>query len=81
MTTSSAEDQTATPAAITSARRTPPKRKARQLAKHLRDERPDYAYLKAVFRALRDELHVQVPREPATPRCCCRSRLLVMAAE
>ena len=23
-------------------RRTPPKRKARQLAKHLRDERPDY---------------------------------------
>jgi hypothetical protein len=34
-------------------RRTPPKRKARQLAKHLRDERPDYTYLKAVFRALR----------------------------
>ncbi len=47
-------------------RRIPPKRKARQLAKHLRDERPDYAYLKAVFRALRDELDVQVEREPKT---------------
>ncbi len=49
-----------------STRRTPPKRKARQLAKHPRDERPDYAYLKAVFRALRDELDVQVQREPKT---------------
>ncbi|MGH3495475.1 MAG: tyrosine-type recombinase/integrase, partial [Sciscionella sp.] len=47
-------------------RRTPAKRKARQLAKHLRDERPDYAYLKAVFRALREELDVQVQREPKT---------------
>ena len=47
-------------------RRTPPKRKARQLAKHLRDERPDYAYLKAVFRALRDELDVDVQRQPKT---------------
>lgn len=45
-------------------RRTPPKRKARQLAKHLREERPDYAYLKAVFAALRVELDVQVEREP-----------------
>ncbi len=44
--------------------RTPPKRKARQLAKYLRDERPDYAYLKAVFRALRDELAVDVARQP-----------------
>ncbi|MGH9068261.1 MAG: tyrosine-type recombinase/integrase [Acidimicrobiales bacterium] len=46
------------------AARTPPKRKARQLAKHLREEHPDYAYLKAVFRALRDELDVEVQREP-----------------
>ena len=30
-------------------KRTPPKRKARELAKHLRGEHPDYAYLKAVF--------------------------------
>jgi integrase len=55
-----------TTAPATGQRRTPPKRKARQLAKHLRDERPDYAYLKAVFRALRDELDVQVEREPKT---------------
>lgn len=51
--------------------RTPPKQKARELAKHLRGERPDYAYLKAVFRALRDELGVTVPgpsrRLPDTP--------------
>jgi integrase/recombinase XerD len=46
--------------------RTPPKRKARQLAKHLRAERPDYAYLKAVFRALREELGVEVARQPKT---------------
>ena len=26
--------------------RTPPKQKAHELARHLRDERPDYAYLK-----------------------------------
>ena len=45
-------------------RRTPPKRKARQLAKYLREERPDYAYLKAVFRELRNELDVQVAHEP-----------------
>ena len=47
-------------------RRTPPKRKARQLAKYLREERPDYAYLKAVFRALRDELDIEVQPEPKT---------------
>jgi len=48
------------------ARRTPPKRKALQLARHLREERPDYAYLKAAFRALRDELDVDVQRTPKT---------------
>lgn len=47
-------EQPATP------RRTPAKRKARQLAKYLRAERPDYPYLKEVFRHLRDELGVQV---------------------
>jgi integrase/recombinase XerD len=41
-------------------RRTPAKRKARELAKHLRGERPDYAYLKEVFRHLRAELEVPV---------------------
>ena len=42
--------------------RTPPKKKAKELAKYLRAERPDYPYLKSVFRAVRDELEIQVPR-------------------
>jgi len=45
-------------------RRTPAKRKARELATHLRAERPDYAYLKDVFRHLRAELGVEVQRTP-----------------
>ena len=44
--------------------RTPARRKARQLAKYLRAERPDYAYLKEVFRHLREELAVEVARAP-----------------
>ena len=40
--------------------------KAQQLAKYLRSERPDYAYLKDVFRHLRSELGVEVPRAPKT---------------
>jgi integrase/recombinase XerD len=44
--------------------RTPARRKARQLAKYLRAERPDYAYLKDVFRHLREELGVEVARAP-----------------
>ncbi len=31
--------------------RTPPKKKARELAKYFRAERADYPYLKSVFRA------------------------------
>ncbi len=42
-------------------KRTSARRKARELAKHLRGERPDYAYLKEVFRYLRAELEVEVP--------------------
>jgi len=45
-------------------RRTPAKRKARQLATTLRRERPDYAYLKELFRQLRAELGIVVPRTP-----------------
>jgi integrase/recombinase XerD len=45
-------------------RRTPAKRKARELARYLRGERPDYAYLKSVFRALRQELDITIPRAP-----------------
>ena len=44
--------------------RTPPRRKAKELAKYFRAERADYSYLKSVFRALREELEVPVPREP-----------------
>jgi integrase/recombinase XerD len=42
--------------------RTAPKKKAKELAKLLRSERPDYPYLKSVFRALRAELEIAVPR-------------------
>jgi integrase/recombinase XerD len=51
------------------ASRTPAKRKARQLAKHLRAERPDYAYLKEVFRHLRAELGVEATTGPAKLPC------------
>ena len=44
--------------------RTSPKKKARELARYLRGERPDYAYLKSVFRELRAELGVTVQRTP-----------------
>lgn len=40
----------------------PAKRKARELARHLRGERPDSTYLKEVFRHLRSELGVEVQR-------------------
>jgi len=43
--------------------RTPPKKKAKEVVKLLRAERPDYAYLKSVFRALREELEIAVPRK------------------
>ena len=42
--------------------RTPPHEKAKELARYLRAEHADYAYLKAVFRALREELNIVVPR-------------------
>jgi integrase/recombinase XerD len=42
--------------------RTPPRKKAKQLARYLRDEQPDYAYLKSIFRHLREQLDITVPR-------------------
>ena len=42
--------------------RTPARTKAKELAKFLRTERPDYAYLKSVFRKLRKELEIEVQR-------------------
>jgi len=53
-----------TPGTAETRGRTPPKQKARELARYLRGERPDYAYLKQVFRYLRDELEVEIPRVP-----------------
>lgn len=44
--------------------RTPAKKKAKELAKILRSERPDYYYLKSVFRHLREELDVPVTWSP-----------------
>jgi len=44
--------------------RTSAKKKAKELAKLLRPEAPDYAYLKSVFRELRHELDIEVPRTP-----------------
>ena len=46
------------------ARRTPAKRKARQLATTLRHARPAYPYFKEIFRQLRVELGIAVPRTP-----------------
>lgn len=42
--------------------RTSAKKKARELAKYLRGERPDYAYLKSLFQHLRTELEVEIPK-------------------
>jgi len=47
----------------TTPKRTPARKKAQQLAKYLRGEHPDYDYLKQVFRHLREELEVTIPRE------------------
>lgn len=45
-------------------KRTSPKKKAKELAKYLRSERPDYAYLKSIFQHLRNELEVEVSKTP-----------------
>lgn len=46
----------------TTPQRTPARTKAQQLARHLRGEHPDDAYLRQVFRHLRVELAVERPR-------------------
>ena len=38
--------------------RTPSREKAKQLVWYLRDEQPDYAYLKSIFRHLREHLNI-----------------------
>ncbi len=52
---------TRTPARIST--RTPARKKAKELAKYLRNERPDYLYMKELFRHLREELEITVPRQ------------------
>jgi integrase/recombinase XerD len=42
--------------------RTDPKKKAKELSKSIRGERPDYNYLKSIFRYLRKELEIDIPR-------------------
>ena len=44
--------------------RTPPSKMAKQLTKYLRSERPDYNYLRDLFRHLRKELDVNVATAP-----------------
>jgi integrase/recombinase XerD len=41
--------------------RTVPKKKAKEISKYIRGERPDYNYLKSLFRCLRKELEIEVP--------------------
>ena len=45
-------------------RRTPTKKKAKQLAKYLSKERPDYPYLKRLFKDLRNEIDITVAKTP-----------------
>lgn len=43
--------------------RTSAPKKAKEIAKLLRSEQPGYNYLKSVFRYLREELEISVPKE------------------
>ncbi len=43
-------------------KRTPARQKAQQLAHYFQKEKPDYVYLKEVFRHLRTELEIEVPK-------------------
>lgn len=47
-----------------SIQRTPAKKKAKELAKYLRNEKADYNYLRSVFRYLREELDIEVTTAP-----------------
>jgi integrase/recombinase XerD len=49
---------------MTNISRTPPNKLAKQLVKHLRPQRPDYNYLRELFRHLRKELGVPVTTVP-----------------
>ena len=49
---------------MTLSQRTPVRKKAKQIAKLLRQETPDYNYLRELFRHLRKELSVDVIHKP-----------------
>jgi len=55
-------DDSGTPLEATALKRTSAKKKAHELAKYLREERPDYVYLKDLFRYLRTELAIEIPK-------------------
>ncbi|CAO5676263.1 MAG: Tyrosine recombinase XerC [Holosporales bacterium] len=44
-------------------KRTVPHKKAKEIAKLLKDEKPDYNYLREIFRSLRKELNVEVEKK------------------
>jgi integrase/recombinase XerD len=54
--------------------RTPAKKKAKELSKYLRSERPDYDYLKKVFQHLREELEVEIPKKIRKTSLCSNRR-------
>jgi integrase/recombinase XerD len=45
-------------------KRTGPRKKAQQIVKYFRHENPDYNYIKAVFKHLREELSIEVKSSP-----------------
>ena len=49
---------------MTQESRTPPSKMAKQLVKYLRPQRPNYNYLRDLFRHLRKELEVSVTTAP-----------------
>jgi integrase/recombinase XerD len=49
---------------MTKESRTPPSKIAKQLIKYLRPQRPDYNYLRDLFRHLRKELDISVTTTP-----------------
>ncbi len=62
LTASKETEGTATKTSVRTSR-TPARKKAKELAKYLRGERPDYIYMKELFRHLRTELEIKVPRQ------------------
>jgi len=56
-------------------KRTSAKKKAKELTKYLRKEKPDYDYMKVLFKHLRNELDVKAhSRTQKTSRCTDRRR-------